>query len=265
MNIIQLRERIAFLNDRTASARFDNYQYDEALNDAINQIIKDRYDNIKQPKGYSFERVQVVIDELNTLVNVSAPIIPIVNVIQRANFPADYREFILCEVTVNGVKSHSRELSHAELPKIDRNPFKYASANKDRICHTFNSTGILVQFGTGAFTSAQLTYLRQPAKVTLGQPNAYLSPSATALSIGTSYYVSVDCNVNGTLYYVGQQFTALSTNLISGQVVAVSNTVDCDLPIKLHDEVCDIASATMMGTVEDYNKNAFAEKQSVKN
>jgi hypothetical protein len=265
MNIIQLRERIAFLNDRTASARFDNYQYDEAINDAINQIIKDRFDNVKQGKSYSFERVQVVIDELNTLVNTSPVIVPVANVIQRANFPANYREFILCEVTINGVKTYSRELSHAELPKIDRNPFKFASFDKDRVWHTFNSAGINVQFGTGTFTAAQITYLRQPAKVTLGLPSNYINPSATALSIGTSYYVSVDCDVNGTPYFVGQQFTALSTNLVSGQVIAVSNTVDCDLPEKLHDEICDIASATMMGTVEDYNKVTFLTNQSVKN
>lgn len=265
MNIVQIREKIAFRNDRTASSRFEDFQYDEAIQSAVQQILRNRFDNIKDPGKYSFEMVQRIIDELRPLVIVSAPIIPVGNIIQATSFPANYREFLLAQVTISGIQYWTKPMYHAQVPVLNSNPFKKASVSKDRVYQLFDSRGLEVLFDTGTLTSAIITYIKEPAIPTLGIPSSKIGPGLAVLSIGVSYYVLNDCIVGTTAFSVGTQFTATSTNLVSGLVVAVSNTVNTDLPVQLHDEICAIASSLMMGTIEDYNKVNMTDAEIVKN
>ena len=62
MNIIQMLNEIAFLNDRESSARFLDEQYMKAINSAANMILEDRLDNIKKPKKYSHRVLQTMLN-----------------------------------------------------------------------------------------------------------------------------------------------------------------------------------------------------------
>ena len=70
MNIIQMMERIDFYNDRYKSARFADSNYMDAINASVNSLFKDKTDNKKQFRRYSFQSNELVRRELYTLIKI---------------------------------------------------------------------------------------------------------------------------------------------------------------------------------------------------
>lgn len=258
MNAIQLRDRIDFYNDRYKSPRFADSNYMDAINSAINMLFKDKTDNKKVFRRYSFQSNEQVRRELYTLIK-TATITPVSDVV---TYPADFYYFGEMNTVVDGVVTYCKPTNFNEIGPLLVNPFKKPTPNKTYYIE--NNVGLQVYYGSGtAFTSAVLTYLKTPNTVSIGTEGDKISAGGT-LTNGSTYMVYSDCVQNAVTYYSGQTFVAVGTALTSGTVILNSIIVNCDLPENVHDEVCKLASHIMNGTIEDYNKSAFMEKETEK-
>lgn len=248
MNIIQLMDMAGFLNDRQRSARFEDDQYMKAINSAIGLILEDRLFNIKTQKSYSFESVQRVRDELYTLIPPTVVSVPVENVVST---PTDYNYYLRLVCTIDGVNTIARATSYNEYPLLNSNPFEKPKTTRPYFDQ--NSLGFNVVFGnSGNFTSAALDYVKNPAIVTIGKETDKIE-AGTTLTIGISYIVYEEAVSNGITYVAGDIFTATVVTLDSGVVIPTSVIVNCDFPVKLHQEVARQSSAIMNSSVSDYD------------
>ena len=238
-----------FLNDRQRSARFTDSQYMKAINSAISLILEDRLFNIKTQKSYSFESVQRVRDELYTLIPPTVVSVPVNNIVAT---PADYNYYLRLVCTIDGVDQIARATSYNEYPLLNINPFEKPKTT--RPYYDQNSLGFNVVFGdTGSFTKAALDYVKNPAIVSIGKETDKIGSGVT-LTIGVSYIVYEEAISDGVTYVEGDIFTATSATLDSGIVIATAVIVNCDFPVKLHEEVARTASQIMSGSISDYEK-----------
>ena len=255
MNIIQMMERIDFYNDRYKSARFADSNYMDAINASVNSLFKDKTDNKKLFRRYSFQSNEQVRRELYTLIKTST-IVPVgVNV----TYPADFYYFGNMYTTVDGNVVYCKPTNLNEIGPIQVDPFRKPTPKKTYYIE--NDLGLDVYFGTGNFTSATMTYLKTPDTVSIGNEDDKVYPGGAVLTIGDDYIVYEDCVHNSVNYYVGDIFTATATSLTSGIVIPVTVIVNCDMPENIHDEICKMASEIMNGTIEDYNKSVFLQKE----
>lgn len=251
MNALQMRMRIDELNDRTKSPRFTDDKYYSAINQAIQMVINDRIENIKQKKKYSVQSVQRVRDELYTLIITNVPIAPASDILA---YPTDYYYYLYLDCVIDGVTSYAKPTTYNKIGPLKLNSFKKPSDVKPYYNET--STGLRVLHGSGTFTSGILDYIKMPNIVSIGNAGNKLTSASGVLSVLTTYYVYDECVYSGVTYYDGTTFTtpAFATALTSGTVIAAANVVNCDLPEILQNEVIRMASAIMNGTIEDYNK-----------
>lgn len=242
--------QVAFLNDRESSARFLDDQYMKAINSAINMILEDRLDNIKKPKKYSFEAVQRVRDELYTLVPATLTITPSGNTLA---YPSDYNYFLKLQTTIDGATTWVRPTSYGESGPLGDNPWKKPSNTKPYFDQ--NVFGFVILRGSaGSFTAGLLDYVKNPDIVSVGKETDKINAGALVLTIGQVYIVYEEAVHNGVTYAEGQTFTAVSTALTSGIVILNSLVVNCNLPVKIHEEVVRLSSAIMNGTISDIQK-----------
>lgn len=256
MNPIQQIVEISKLNDRVRSARFNDDQYMSAINQAIELILNDRIDNIKNPKKYSLQSVQRVREELYTLVK-NAPIVPVNNVV---TFPADYRYYLLLECTIDGETNYARPTNYNEIGPLKQNPWRKPSVVKPY----FNdvATGIVVYHTGTSFTTSSLDYLKIPNVVSIGYENNKVTSGN--LTNGTSYYVYEEGVYNAVTYYEGQTVVGTGAALTSGIYIPISVCTSCDMPEHLQKEINRMASAIMQGTIEDYMKKQQLELDNLK-
>lgn len=256
MNIIQMMERIDFYNDRYKSARFADSNYMDAINASVNSLFKDKTDNKKLFRRYSFQSNEQVRRELYTLIKTST-IVPTAN--KNVTYPADFYYFGNMYTTVDGNVVYSKPTNLNEIGPLQVDPFRKPTPKKTYYIE--NDIGLDVYFGNGSFTSATMTYLKTPDTVSIGTESDKIYPGGAVLNIGDDYMVYEQCVHDGTTYYPGDIFTATLTSLTSGIVIPDTVIVNCDMPENIHDEICKMASEIMNGTIEDYNKSVFLQKE----
>lgn len=250
MNIIQMIDQVAFLNDREKSARFLDDSYMKAINESIIMILEDRLEPIKKMKRYSFELVQRVRDELYSLIPPTLSIVPAGNTLA---YPADYNYFLKLECVIDGATTLCRPTSYGESGTLPENPFKRPANNKTYF-DQYNAGFLIYRAATGSFTSGKLDYVKNPDTVSIGTDANKIAAGGAVLIIGSTYIVYEEAVHAGTTYSEGATFVASATSLTSGIVILYSLVTNCNLPVKIHQEICRLASAIMNGTVEDYNK-----------
>ena len=86
MNIVQMIEKVRHWRDITASTRVTPEDIVMDINTAIDNIIRDRYDNFKVKKGYSFQSTQNLRDQLGDLVKLYGIPAMGTNLIQKTMF-----------------------------------------------------------------------------------------------------------------------------------------------------------------------------------
>ncbi len=253
MNAIQMLDMVSFLNDRVSSPRFSDASIMQAINSSITSIVEDRLDNIKKAKRYSFEQVQRVRDELYTLIPPTLTIVPMGNTVAYPTTGNGYNYFLKLECVIGGVITLTRPTSYGESGTLEENPFKRPSNVKTYFDQS--RSGFVIKRGaTGSFTSALLDYVENPDTVTIGKESDKISSGGSVLTVGVIYMVYDQSVHSGVTYEPGQTFTAAATSLTSGVVIPNSVIVSCNLPDKIHQEVCRLASAVMNGSVSDFNK-----------
>lgn len=218
-----------------------------AINDATGMII-DRYiDPIKTPEKYSFQSAQRVRDMLYTIVTraLGSPSADIVS------YPTDYRHYALLYVFVGPNKVYCKPMDYNREGDTQIDPF--SKPGDDLLYFNESDAGFHVSHGATALGSYELWYVRNPAVVSIGNDNNKIVAGTvlTALTSYTAYDTSV---YNGTTYYPGDIITGTGATLTSGTVILTSVLVNSDLPDTLQNEVCELASAIMNETVENWYK-----------
>ena len=257
MNSLEMFATVQMHLDTAKNPRYNDWTMVKAINSAIVRVVEDRIDNIKTPTGYSFEQVQRVTDELRSLVPNPVTIIP-TNTNQLV-LPADYRHALLVNATVSGVTAYAKPIDHLTLGTIDRNPFTRPKADNYKFYQ--ENTHINVLYGTGTFTTADLTYIKNPNTVSIGRENDKLTGG---LTVGVIYAVYEDCEHNGVVYNTGDLFTAVNANLAYGIVVPNSVLVNSDVPTILHEEICLVTCSILNNSVDDYNKKQSTDQDIMK-
>ncbi len=268
MNAIQILERVYMYMDTTRNARFSFLDYNKAINDAILKFVDDKFGDIQGKNEYGFELLQQIRDDLYTLIKTSSPAVttltPVTNdyytsIVNHVNDPVDYYEFVSLQTLISGKTTYVRPTTYAELLPLLEDSFKHPT-NKEPY-YVDDSTGYQIYRGdSGTLTSATITYIKVPATYSCGNESQLINTGGT-LAIGTDY-IAIETSVNAaTTFQPGTQFTAAGVTLTSGQVILASNTTTCDLPDKVHNEIAKTAASILSGTVSDYQRSGFTEKE----
>ena len=259
MNIIQLHQRVKFIIDHKFSPRFRLSDYDDAINVCINNIVKDRIGNVKQPgKPYSIQAFQMVRDELYTLVKdsnsmaVSGNKVPI-NIGGFQNYPLDYYSLINLKVNISGEEFTCYPTTYHEFDTNRKDPFKRATTNyPDKVYNIEDATGQTIDWGVkGTLLSASMQYISQPVRVSSGTQIAV----GVLLPLGTQVISTSDkTKYDGVSYLTGTMFTFTNPAIGLSSGSAVYSWVDHNLPVTLEEEVAMAAASLLSKTTEDYNK-----------
>lgn len=257
MNSIQIDVAIELYLDVTRNARYYRWERDKAVNDAIRNFMDNIIDdNINPKKQSGIQSEQIVSDNLFTLQKrqSAAPTADI------ALYPADYYTLLDINATINGVSKYCRPLNQNKLgPRLD-NAFDPPSS--DTPFYLQQATGYQIYY-TGTLTNVDLDYYKTPVNFTIGTDSQLINPGVV-LTLTLSY-IATEVSVSaGVTYNVGDQFTATSTTLTSGQVILATNTTTIELPPKTHPEIAKIAASILSGVVSDFPKSQFAQVQADK-
>lgn len=270
MNAIQIRDRIDFYNDLTRNGRYYFSDYEKAFNDVVKIYMDTQIAGEKPP--YSSQFVQRIRDNLYTLIKTSSPSITNGTVVttrygtytpSHINYPTDYYYFWALNVLIDGYTDYCRPTSYNEVGPLLDNSFMKPTNKKTY--YNEDATGLTVWRGVGGvFSSASLVYIKKAQPIVLGSESMLIN-AGTSITNGASYIATQDSVQNSVTYLSGAQFTATGTTLTSGQVILASNTQTTDLPEKVQETLCKMASDVMLGVSGNYNASAFVEKEVNKN
>jgi hypothetical protein len=272
MNIVALQYKSMFFLDSEKSPRFKKKAIDKAINSAINDIVLDRYDNIrKKQKEYAFQTAQRLRDELYSIVK-EAPALTVASDIIALTQITDYWLLLAMRVDISGKVINTIPLTYDELNIVEIDPFVRPSiVYPERVYRIESSEGVKIVFGdTGSLVSGHAYYLMKPAKVNIGTE---ISDTVTEILSETKIIAYVDSAYD--LYAVGggiigsgtlaeeEEFTVpvdpvKYIKLTSG--IVFKDYTDTDLPDMLHEEIARKAAAILSGNVENYNREKSLEK-----
>ena len=261
MNIIQIHEKVRFFIDHVNSPRYSLSHYDQAIRTAINDILEDRYDNIKNAKKeYWFQAVQRIRDELYTLVNVSGDIAASGAYLPIASYPSGYRYLLNSYATISSTEYTTTPLSYDEEGVIDRNPYKRPQLTYPiRVYHIESALGLKIVWGSSVtLQTVKISYIKDPAEVSSGTEYRYddgvFPGSYTVIAVETTKVTG------GSIYQPGESFAMTGASTLDyGSVVY--NYTNTDLPSKLHEEIAKRASSILPKIVENYNKGMMMDKE----
>lgn len=268
MNAIQIRNKIDFYNNEAQAARFYNYEYDDAVNIAVLQYLNER---LGDQSSRTPERYQQIRDDIYTLVKTASVTFTPGTALTNRYYtvlpatgpaPSDYRDFIMLLCLVDGYTTYARPTTYNELGPLMENSFLVPTNVKPYFC--YQATGLsLFRANTGTLTSATLTYLKTPATFTIGLETQLINGSVSqTLTNGSIYYATQQSVYNGTTYTIGATITGVTAQILtSGQVILASNTTTTDLPDKSHDDICQLASKIMLGTIRNFDGSMFAKQE----
>lgn len=264
MNIIEMFEKIKQILDVVNTPRYDDSQLVSEINTVQKELIDERGEPLKNNKGYSFQAVQRVRDELYTIVKQSPAIIAAGNVLPVASYPADYQYLVNLKVTISGNEYNSEPTTYSKLDEDTKNPFRRPTLEyPSKVYHNESVLGLDIIFGnTGVLASGVMDYLKYPSTVLVGT----VYTSTHTFAVGNVLIVYSETVVyNGVTYLIGQTITIVAgfLTITSGEVVF--GFVNSELPKALHEEICKRVAAKLSISSENYNKQNFVEKEIEKN
>lgn len=269
MNAIQVYNSVLFYTDRTKGTRYYFQEINKAVNDAIMKKIDSITDTAKNNQISGIDRLQVMRDELYTLMKTSTTVPTVVGLynddVMRNHiaFPTDYQVFAALSATIDSVTTYGRDTTYNEVGPLLECSFRKPTNSK--VYFLEDSTGLILYRGiTGTISGATLTYVKQPTEFNMGNELNLINAGAGVLTILTSYTAVEDSVYNAIVRPSGTVFTTTGalTDLTSGQVILTSLTTTIELPEKTHDQLCKMAAAILLGITDDYEGSGFTEKES---
>jgi len=126
MNSIQLKNKIDFYNNVSKSARFYNFEYDNAVNVAMLQYINERLGDASKRTPELYQQIR---DDIFTLVKTAAVTFSAGTALTNRYYtilpatgavPTDYRDFVLLMCLIDGYTTYARVDNTAKLGIINR-------------------------------------------------------------------------------------------------------------------------------------------------
>lgn len=259
MNAIATKIRVEYYNDLTRSARFTFAEIAIAVNDAIQQFIDEKIGDEMNQNPESFQWNQQIRDDLSTIIKASSPVISNGSTITTrygsfvpSSFttPTDYYFFISLATLIDGYTSYARPTTYNELGPLLQDSFKMPT-NKKTYYLEANGTYTVWRGTGGTFTSATLTYIKTPNTYSCGQESQLINAGGTLTNLLVYYATEVSVYAAVT-YQPGDSITGTGAALTSGQVILSTNTVPIELPTRTHEDICRIASANLLKTIQMY-------------
>jgi len=262
MNIVQLIEKVRHWRDIVSSTRVTPEDITEDIRTAINNIIKDRYDNFKAKKDYSFQSTQNLRDQLGDLVKMYGVPAMGTNLIQKTLFPTDYRHIVSATVNIDGKIYAAIPKGYDEFRSITIDPFLAPTIDfPAQVYYSERNTGLEVQWGNvGTLINMTFYYIKEPVRVEYGTE---ILPG-TNMVIG-DIVIAVEVTVyNSVTYQIGQLITIVPgfLTITSGKVV--KGWVGTDLPLLLHEEIALNAANIGLKITENTLKSNALEIENMK-
>ncbi len=290
MNIIQIHNKIRVLLDNENSPRHLPATIDELIQTAITLIVDDRYGNEKKGpqqggKNYSFQSTSKLRDQLYTLVKKTATAMTAVaDTIPATAYPSDFMYLVSPIVNINGMTAIAVPLTYEEEAVIHFDPKRRPSIiYPARIYFIEHAGGFRIIWGAqGTLTNAHMYYIKTPASVFYGVEETnnvalqQYEPDGNGIGNKTLIAVTVvtlehkliaapNTAVVGTIQ-PGTRFTLTWDPLATYKIltgIAVKDSVDCDLPANLHEEVARRTAALINGTIENFDRKIDLQREDI--
>ncbi|MFA5036924.1 MAG: hypothetical protein WC479_07085 [Candidatus Izemoplasmatales bacterium] len=234
----------------------------EDIRSTINNIIKDRYDNFKIGKSYSFQSTQNLRDQLGDLVKQTSAIVAAGNLLPKTLFPADYRHIVSTSIRVDGKDYWAVPTTYDELRTLEVDPFSQPTIEiPAQVYYTEQDLGLVVHWGTeGVLQSGYFYYIKHPAQVNYGTEY-----DSTHTFVVGNIVIAIEITVyNGVTYQIGQEITIVAGFLTITSGTVVIGYTNTDLPLLLHEEIALSAAQLGINITENYNKGTILERQNEK-
>lgn len=245
MNSWLNKEHIDMYMDRTRNARFSFYEYAIAFREVQNWFFDKNCTDEKK-----------IRDNLYTLLMSANPTITTISqlladdlTVNHINYPADYHYFSTLLNYIGGKIIDVKPLNYAQINNVLQDAFRKPS--NERCYYLEDSTGWKIYRGYGGAYTNELVYLIAPSEWSIGTESDLINAGATVLSLGVNYTATTDSVSAGIKYEPGEQFSATSIALTSGQVIPTSVLVDSNFPDSIQNELCRLTAALLQGSVKD--------------
>lgn len=245
MNSWQNRERVDLYLDRSRNARFSFFQYAEAFRAVQNWYFDQNCMDEKKVKN-----------DLYTLIKYTNPAITLISqnladdlTINHINYPADYHYFSSLLNYIGGTLIDTKPTNYNQISNILKDPFRKPS--NERCYYLEDNTGWRVLRGYGGVYTNELIYLIAPSNWSIGTEDDLIDEGASVLSLGVNYTATAPSEIAGIRYEPGEQFSATSIALTSGQVIPSSVLVDSNFPDSTQDQICRLVAMFLQGGVKD--------------
>lgn len=198
MNFAEFVSLFDTLTDMYQTPYWQEQEKRNFFNLAINSFVNNHYDDYKRKVSVDafFEANQRLTDSLGTLVTtalvVSGTFITanVTNTHGHLTFiiprPADYRFFIMCELTMNNKAVYPREYTWHELKNIFQDAYNNPIPSDPVI--VVHGQGLLVFSDNEIATNAKVTYIKEPLQFSVSQTTIDL-PEATHKEICCMAYM----------------------------------------------------------------------------
>jgi len=273
MNIIEMHKKIDGIVDQAGTPRFELWQKDNAINEAINKIVRGKaFIDEKVGSQEYFEKNAKIMQDLHTLAIVDDPTgLTITNgtIIGLPNMHFLYDVKITYDNIEYGVdpsKSISGDVyvNPFTRPKVD--------ANFERLFYQRTSTGLKLKLPKSwdqAVTNPKISYLKYQNIVSHGTVKtvgSIIDPTSNPIPICLSLLGFARQKQPSGLgpeveFQYAQQITTLVSPYVNYQITSgefVTDYINCDLPLNLHDDICKEAADILVLSVES---NLFERMQ----
>lgn len=258
MNAIALKERIDFYLDRSRTSRFPFNTYNLAVREAQMQYFDFFKDDVVGVRDCLYT-LKTDVTPTVTLLQTTANYI-----VNHINYPTDYHYFQVMNVFVDGVLAEVTPTDDEQLNRQLQNT--YTAPTNKYIFQREDATGWKVYRGTTGTPTCELTYLKAPSDFYIGNESNLISEGTGVLAAFTNYTVVEQSEYNGVVYNPADTFTTTALlDLTSGQVILSSILVPSNLPETVHEDLAKKVAALMSGSIADFNKSMFVEKEVNKN
>jgi hypothetical protein len=240
------REKIDSYLDRSRNARFSFYQYAVAFRKVQNWYFDQFCPDEKK-----------VRDDLYTLIKYANPAITTIGTpsltddltINHINYPVDYHYFSTLLNYIDGSLIETKPTNYNQLSNLLNDVMRKPSNER---CYVLeDSTGWRIFRGYGGAYTNELVYLIAPSEWSIGTETDLIDAGATVLTLGVNYTSTAESESAGIKYEPGEQFSATSTALTTGQVIPTSVMVDSNFPDSTQDELCRRCALLLQGSVKD--------------
>lgn len=258
MNIVQLHERVRFWVDIVASTRFESQDIDNAINVAIDNKIRESYDqNRPMNRSDAFQRVQRIRDELGPLVKKilkSGSSIAIAytnskNVLTLESSVTDYGWLLAMRIkdTSFGATWHLVfPITHNRKNIVERNPYRRVRRTPESKSYYYEENGswiIKEAFGE-ILSDAEIHYLATPVIVNYGIEYT----STEVFTIADQVIAVTETIYNSVTYTIGTKITIVSGHLSITSGLVVFNYTECDVRKTTHEEISRRAAINCLVT-----------------